>query len=244
MSEKIALITGAARRIGATITEHLHQYGYAVIIHCHHSIADARSLAEQLNSRRPDSALIISQDLLQPQAAERLIEQAIAWKNRLDLLVNNASVFIRSPCGNLNMAQWQQQFTVNVQIPFQLSCLAAPYLEAQEGSIINITDIHAEKPLKGYAVYCQTKAALLMQTKALARELAPKVRVNAVAPGAIAWPEQENLLTDDVRQQIIAMTPLKRHGSPVYIAQAVVALAGNAFITGQAINVDGGRSIN
>lgn len=240
--DKVALVTGAARRIGAAIAETLHAAGFRTAVHCFQSLAQARLLVEKLNGIRPDSACVFQQDLQQPQPG-RLIEAVLAWSGRLDVLVNNASVFIRSEGGDFDSADWDTLFRVNVQVPFLLSQAACAALAAGEGAIINITDIHAEKPLKGYAAYCQTKAALLMQTKALAREYAPAVRVNAVAPGAIVWPEQDNVLSDEVQKKIIAETPLKRHGSPEYIARAVLALAENPFISGQVLNVDGGRSV-
>jgi len=241
---QVALITGAARRIGAAIAMELHAAGFNVVIHCNQSVTAANQLALQLNSIRPDSALVIAANLNNPSSCQTLIDKALKWYGRLDLLVNNASLFIRSDIASFNMTDWQSLFTVNVQAPFALSVAAFASLAIHNGSIINITDIHAEKPLKEYAVYCQTKAALLMQTKALAKEFAPAVRVNAVAPGAITWPENDNALNNDQQKSIIAQTLLKRHGEPVFIAQAVLALAENPFITGQALDVDGGRSIN
>jgi len=240
---KVALVTGAARRIGAAIAEQLHQAGYSVIIHCRSSLAEAQSLAQNLNQKRPNSALVLPCDLCTHQAIEELISSATAWVGRLDVLVNNASIFSRTDLADFDDKGWSELFETNVKIPFQLSLAARPYLALQQGAIINITDIHADKPLKGYAVYCQTKAALVMQTKALAREFAPQIRVNAIAPGAIAWPEQGNVLSLEQKNEIINKTPLKRHGSPLFIAQAVLALIENPFITGQILNVDGGRSV-
>jgi len=242
-ANRVALITGAARRIGASIARHLHQAGFRVIIHCHQSSQDAEKLAIELNTLRPKSACVIAADLTLKPEAIGLIAQALAWGQQLDLLVNNASLFYSSPQDIINDEQWDTLFTLNVKAPFWLSTTARPYLATQLGSIINITDIHADKPLKGYSVYCQSKAALAMQTLALAREFAPEVRVNAVAPGAIIWPEAANALNDEQQQKIIAKTPLKQHGDPVYIAQAVLALVENPFITGQTLRVDGGRSI-
>jgi pteridine reductase len=240
---KVALVTGAARRIGAAIVKQLHQADFRVAIHCHHSLAEAQVLAQTLNQQRPGSALILQKDLGTPVVAKELIAAVVDWAGRLDLLVNNASLFKRSDCSVFNETDWDSLFTTNVKAPFLLSLAAHPYLALQQGAIINLTDVHADKPLKNYAVYCQSKAALAMQTKALAREFAPKVRVNAVAPGAIVWPEHENVLSIELQQQIIAQTPLKRRGEPIYIAQAVLALAENLFITGQILHVDGGRGI-
>jgi pteridine reductase len=240
---KVALVTGAARRIGAAIVTQLHQANFRVVIHCHQSLAEAQVLAQTLNQQRPDSALILQKDLGAPCMAKELIAAVVAWAGRLDLLVNNASVFKRSECSVFNETDWDTLFTTNVKVPFLLSLAAHPYLALKQGAIINITDVHADKPLKNYAAYCQSKAALAMQTKALAREFAPKVRVNAVAPGAIAWPEHENVLSLELQQRIIAQTPLKRRGEPSCVAQAVLALAENLFITGEILHVDGGRGI-
>jgi pteridine reductase len=241
---KVALVTGASRRIGAAIIMHLHELGYKVAIHCHQSVAEARALAAALNTIRPQSAAVFISDLNLATSYESLINEVIQWGARLDVLVNNASLFLRSDCNAFSVKDWQALFAVNVQAPFALSSAAYPFLSKSSGNIINITDIHAEKPLLGYAAYCQTKAALLMQTRALAREFAPTVRVNAVAPGAIAWPEQQNKLSASEQQKIIAKIPLLRHGAPHYIAEAVISLIKNSYITGQVIAVDGGRSIS
>ena len=240
-SKRVALITGAGRRIGACIAEYLHQHGWSVVIHCRHSRDEADALCHRLNQQRPDSAKVFAADLTQKQASESLIHQTMSWAGQLDLLVNNASLFIPSPLDHTNEDLLNTLFTINVQAPFWLSYAARKSLAKQQGAIINITDIHAETPLKGYAEYCQTKAALTMQTKALARDFAPDIRVNAIAPGAIAWPENENVLTSSQQQKIIDKTLLKRHGEPVFIAQALLALVNNPFITGQTLRVDGGR---
>ncbi|MBA3537519.1 MAG: pteridine reductase [Tatlockia sp.] len=240
---KVALITGAARRIGAAIACQLHQAGFRVLIHCHHSLVEAQQLAETLNQQRLQSAQVLQQDLCAANASNLLIDATLAFGGRLDVLVNNASIFERTNFSRFNETNWDNLFAANVRAPFLLSLAARPHLAMQEGVIVNITDIHAEKPLKGYAEYCQSKAALVMQTKALAREFAPEIRVNAVAPGAIVWPEHANLVSKEEQAEIIAKTPLKRKGQPQYIAQAVVALVENTFITGQILKVDGGRSI-
>lgn len=240
---RVALITGAGRRIGAVIAGTLHQAGFSVAIHCHHSRDEAEVLCDTFNNQRSNSARVFVADLTQKSGNQALITHVINWVGQMDLLVNNASIFTPTPLDALNDVRWEALFSINVQAPFWLSFAARPYLAIQQGAIINITDIHAERPLKGYAEYCQTKAALLMQTKALACEFAPDIRVNAVAPGAIAWPEQENALDLASQEKIIAKTPLKRHGEPIFIAQAVLALAENRFITGQTLRVDGGRLI-
>jgi pteridine reductase len=242
-ADKVALVTGASRRIGAAIVKKLHNSGFRVALHCHHSLREAKALAADLNQVRANSACVLQADLRESGVGVKLIQGVNDWAARVDLLVNNAAVFVRTDCKQLVINEWQDLFAINVQAPFSLSLAAFPLLAKNKGCIINITDIHAEKPLKDYAVYCQTKAALLMQTKALAREFAPDVRVNAVAPGAIAWPQEGNALSDEVQRQIIAKTPLQRHGDPLFIAEAVLALFCNSFITGQVLNVDGGRSI-
>ena len=239
----VALVTGSARRIGAEIVRALHQAGYCVVIHCHQSILDANQLAASLNALRPDSALVVEADLSDQVAVDEIINATVAWRGSLSVLVNNASVFTVTDLQTLNTDGYQMLFAVNVFAPWRLSLQARPWLEKMHGSIINITDIHAEKPLKHYAEYCQTKAALWMQTKTLAREFAPHIRVNAVAPGAIIWPEETNALSQAMQDRIIANTPLKRHGEPKQIAEAVLALLTNSFMTGQVLRVDGGRSI-
>ena len=240
---RVALVTGAARRIGAVIAEQLHRAGFNVVIHCHRSTREARALAQVLNETRSDSARVLVGDLTQQSTAVDLVAQAIDWQGRLDLLVNNASVFIRTPLPGLHEEAWDTMWLTQVKAPFWLSNAAYSALAKQEGSIINITDIHAERPLKDYGLYCQTKAALKMQTEVLAGEYAPRVRVNAVAPGAIAWPEHENALNVKQQAAILAKTPLKRHGDPRWVAHAVLLLVENAFITGQTVRVDGGRGI-
>ncbi|MFY7698318.1 MAG: pteridine reductase [Legionella sp.] len=239
----VALITGAGRRIGAAIATHLHSAGYRVIIHCLHSIAAAEELASKLNQVRSRSAMTIQADLSDPHVSS-LITDSIHWAGRLDLLVNNASIFKRNEINIYNATDCLQTFNINVFAPLCLSQAAYPYLAETKGVIINITDIHAHKPLKQYSVYCQSKAALTMQTFSLAREFAPLVRVNAIAPGAIVWPEHSNSLTDEQQQQIIDQTPLRQHGDPCFIAQAVLTLATNQFITGEILRVDGGRSLS
>lgn len=240
---KTALVTGGARRIGAAIVRKLHAADYKVIIHCHHSLQEAQCLAADLNAHRPHSALVLQKELTAPGAAEEMLTSVQEWTTRLDLLVNNASVFIRTDLTTFADTDWYSLFDIHVKAPFLLCLAARPLLAKHSGAIINITDIHAQKPLKEYSVYCQSKAALEMQTKSLAREFAPEIRVNAIAPGATAWPENFNSLTPEAKEKIIAKTPLKKHGDPDCIAQAVLALAENSFITGQILKVDGGRSL-
>lgn len=243
---RVALVTGAARRIGAAIVERLHQAGFNVVIHCYQSIQDADALAKKLNHLRSNSACVLVADLSLKSHACALIQHVIAWQGRLDILVNNASCFIKTPVGSVDgvdEAAWDTLWVTNVKSPYWLSEAARACLAKDGGCIVNITDIHAEKPLSDYAVYSQTKAALKMQTEALAREYAPNIRVNAVAPGAIAWPEGENALSPEAQEKIISKTLLKKHGEPKWIAEAVLSFVLNEFITGQTLRVDGGRSL-
>lgn len=242
-SDKVALVTGGAQRIGAAMVRHLHAAGFKVIIHYRKAKSSAEQLAAELNALRPQSALPLAQDLCEANAAQVLMATIEKQLSRLDVLVNNASVFKASLMQDFNAMDFTELFTLHVQAPYALSLAAKPLLERQQGVIINITDIHAQKPLKNYGLYCQSKAALEMQTKVLARELAPKIRVNAIAPGAILWPTGENSLDNKTKQQILSQTPLQCHGSPLYVAQTLLALIENPFITGQIVAVDGGRSL-
>lgn len=241
---KVVLITGAARRIGASMTEAFHERGYRVLIHAHTSAEEANALCSKLNALRPNSAHVHLADLCDPATPEHLIAAALNWAGRLDCLIHNASVFLRTDEALPSRESWQHLFKLNVEAPYYLSYAAKQHLEETHGSIMYLTDIHAHAPLNGYSVYCQTKAALHMQMLTLAKLFAPHVRVNAIAPGAIAWPEGSNTLSKKIQDHIIANTPLLKHGSPTYIAQAVLALVENPFITGQVLKVDGGRSLS
>ena len=234
---RVAVITGAARRMGAELARHLHQAGFRVVLHYHHSAAAAAALVDSWNQVRDHSAIALEADLCSPGAGLRMLKAAAAEWGRLDLLVNNAAIFSRLD------RDWDQMWQCNVQAPYYLSLAALPYLASSEGSIINITDTHAQTPLRGYAAYCQTKAALAMQTQALAQEFAPKVRVNAIAPGAILWPEGDNQLDVSSQEKIISKTRLQRHGHPDNIAQAMLYLVNNTYVTGQSLQVDGGRHL-
>lgn len=242
-ARKTALVTGGARRVGAAIVKTLHQAGYKVLIHCRHAQVEAEALARALNGLSPDSAMVVCGDLTEAGLADKLVNSVKKWTGRLDVLVNNASIFQRTDCLQESPEAWEALFAIHVRAPFVLSLACRTLLAKQQGCIINITDIHAERPLKGYAVYCQSKAALEMQTKSLALEFAPDIRVNAVAPGPTIWPEPPNELSAQDKQAIIAKTLLKREGDPLYVAQAVLALAQNAYMSGQIIKVDGGRSL-
>jgi pteridine reductase len=240
----VALVTGGARRIGAAIVRQLHQIGYDVVVHYRHAEREAEALVFELNSARPGSACKLHMALERESDTRSLITSAYAWHSRLDVLVNNASVFFRTPVQETSSQEiCDALWRTNVHVPYWLSEYAFPFLAQQRGVIINLTDIHAEKPIREYSIYCQTKAALHMQTLSLAKEYAPQVRVNAVAPGAILWPEGENMLDDGKKATIIEKTPMACHGAPVWVAQAVVALVENQFITGQTLKVDGGRSL-
>lgn len=240
---KTALITGAARRIGAEIARTLHANNYHVIIHCNHSIAEANQLAAALNKIRADSARVIQQPLENIDALPKLIAEAAACWNQLDLLVNNASNFFPTSFGQVTAEQWNSLHAVNLQAPFFLSQAAWPWLQKTKGNIVNIADIHAYIPMGNYSAYSIAKAGVVMMTKALAKEMAPNVRVNAIAPGCMMWPEGENELTETQQEKLTAKTYLKRHGSPQDVAQAVLYLANAAYVTGQILNVDGGRSV-
>lgn len=245
MKRKTALITGAAHRIGRAITCQLYELGYHVIIHANQSKEAAVFLKDSLNqhSNKPRAELVLL-DLRDKDAANTLIHTSLQFTGQLDLLVNNASLFIKDESLKKSKERLSELYLVNVALPHQLSDMAYPFLREQRGAIINLTDIHATHPLKDYQYYAETKAALNQQTRHLARQFAPFVRVNAVAPGAIAWPEGENTLCEHVKQKIIAKTPLQRHGTPEDIAFCVGFLSQHTFITGQIIHVDGGRSLN
>lgn len=239
---KVALITGAARRIGAEIARTLHDAGMNIVLHYNTSAEEALNFCQQLNDKRENSAVSIRANLHAIEEEKNLIQQAvIPWK-RLDVLVNNASRFYRSPVGKVDSDAWDDLLNSNLKAPFFLAQEAAPFLAANKGSIVNITDIYAERPLPDYAVYCISKSGLLMMTKVLAKELGPDIRVNAVAPGSILWPEGENSLSDEEKQKIIDRTLLLRSGMPADIAKAVLFFVRDAdYVTGQVLNVDGGR---
>ena len=240
---RVALITGAALRIGAGIASALHARGCDVLLHYHHSEEEAGALAEQLNAIRPGSAFLMNADLAQGSGPQNLAEQVRAHTNRLDLLVNNASRFYPTPLGDVDYEAWKDLMGSNVRGPFFLSQALLPELKSANGAIINILDIHAEKPMRRHTVYCMAKSALLMMTRSLARELGPEIRVNGVSPGAIMWPEHEPPQAE--KDYILERTVMKQMGSPQDIAGAVVFLGLDApYITGQVLAVDGGRSLN
>ena len=244
MSAPTILITGAARRVGAAIARTLHAAGANVALHYRSSRGEAGQLAAQLNATRPGSALAMAAELGDKTALEALVAETVKRFGRLDGLVNNASGFFATPIGRIDEGNWQQLIDSNLKGPLFLAQAAAPYLATQGGAIVNITDIHVDRPLKGYAVYSSAKAGLTGLTRSLAIDLAPQVRVNAIAPGAIVWPEDDSFSAAE-RAAIVARTPLQRIGSEDDIARTVKFLLFDApFITGQIINVDGGRSIH
>ena len=239
---KTALVTGAARRIGAAIARKLHAAGANVVLHYRGAEAEAAALEAELNAVRAGSAAKVKADLLAPIAPRLLLGSALERFGRLDVLVNNASSFYPTAIGSIEAGHWDELIGSNLRAPLFIAQEAAPALKKQRGAIVNITDIHAERPLKGYAVYSIAKAGLVAMTRALALELGPEVRVNAVAPGAIAWP-QDGQFAPDERARILATTPLERLGASAEIARAVHFLATAPFVTGQILAVDGGRSV-
>lgn len=243
---KVVLVTGAARRIGAEIARTFHQLNYQVIIHYNTSEAEAHKLASELNNIRAGSAQTICCDLAalaDNNYAEQFAHQAIEYYGKIDVLVNNASSFFPTVLGEVSLDMWRDLMISNAGGPFFLSQVLAPFLRIVKGAIINISDIHAIKPLKGYPVYSMAKAANNMLTQSLAKELAPEVRVNAIAPGPILWPEDANELNAEQKTELLNKTLLKKPGCPQDVADAVVFLAQSHYITGQILAVDGGRSI-
>ncbi len=239
---KVALITGAAQRIGAQITRLLHTQGMHLALHYRHSTGPARALKEELDSVRPDSVLLIQADLHAIDRIPALIAKVGSWRSRLDLLVNNASSFYPTPLDRTDEAQWDDLLGSNLKAPFFLARHAAALLKANGGCIINMVDIHAQRPLKDHPVYSIAKAGNAMMVRTLARELGPEVRVNGIAPGAILWSETQ--LNENVKQEILDRTALKRPGEPDDIARALLFLFRDApYVTGQILAVDGGRTL-
>ncbi len=240
-SQPVVLITGAAHRVGAAVAEALHAEGFNLVLHYRQSKDAAQALHIKLNTRRTGSAALVQGDLLDTVKLPKLVQQAVDIWGRLDVLINNASTFYPTPVGEVTEAQWDDLMGSNLKAPFFLAQAAAPALATHHGCIINMADIHAERPLKGYPVYSAAKAGLVMLTKALARELGPGIRVNAVAPGPVLWPDN---LAEETKQHIQSRTALKRAGHPSDVARAILFLIRDAgYITGQVIAVDGGRSI-
>ena len=244
LTDKVVLITGGAKRVGAAVCRLLHLKGARVMLHHRASVAEARVLQGELNARRADSVALIQADLLNGASLPDLIKTTVKQFGGLDVLINNASSFFPTVLGEITEKAWDDLIGTNLKAPLFLSQAAAPELRKRHGCIVNIVDIHAELPMKNYVVYTVAKGGLLALTKSLARELGPEVRVNGVAPGTIVWPEDDTWSDDVSRQRIISQTALKRIGDPGDIAKAVEFLVAAApYVTGQVIAVDGGRSI-
>jgi pteridine reductase len=240
---KTALVTGSARRIGACIARTLHGRGCDLVLHYHGSADQAVKLAKELNAVRSGSATTVQADLADGAAIERLAEGVRSRVSRLDLLVNNASRFFPTAVGETSRAQWDALLESNLAGPYFLTQALLPQIRAARGSVINILDVYATRPLRGHVVYCMAKAGLQMMTLALAKELGPDVRVNGVAPGAILWPENE--MPETERRKILEKVVLGTAGAPEDIASAVTYLGLDApYVTGQVLAVDGGRSLN
>lgn len=240
-TQKVAFITGAAKRIGKQTALSLHEQGFDVIIHCNNSANEAKELCLQLNAKRINSAVFLQADLLKINSIKKLVMDSIQVFGRIDVLINNASTFYPTPVNDVTETVWDDLFGTNLKAPFFLSQALTEELSKNKGSIINMVDIHADKPLKDYSVYCMAKAGLVMLTKSLARELAPNIRVNGVAPGAILW--HENELTEQDKIDVLSEISLQKLGSPKDIAQAISFLIQAEYVTGQIIAIDGGRSV-
>ena len=239
---KVALVTGGVRRIGAVVCRLLHAQGMNLVIHYRSSEKEAHALQAELHALRPESVMLVRGDLLNAAKLDNLVYETIDSFERLDALINNASSFYPTPMGKATEKHWDELIGSNLKAPFFLAQAAAPHLKKTHGCIVNMADIHADRPLRTYPIYCAAKAGLVMLTKSLARELAPEVRVNAVAPGTILWPESD--LDEITKQRIISRVPLKRSGDPSDIARTILFLVRDAgYITGQVIAVDGGRSV-
>ncbi len=242
LTGKTVLITGGARRVGAVMARALHGAGARIVLHYRSSAQAAEQLAAQLNGERAESVALAEADLLDPQALQRLAATAAATYGRLDILVNNASSFYPTPIGQIDERVWHDLIGTNLKAPLLLAQAASGALRESGGLILNLVDIHGLRPLRHHTVYSVAKAGLIMLTKSLARELGPQVRVNAIAPGPVMWPESG--VDEALRRHIIERTALKRTGSPEDIARAALFFACDApFVTGQILAIDGGRSI-
>lgn len=239
---KCALITGAAKRIGAAIAIKLHDAGFNITLHYRHSQNEAIALAQQLNKMRAGSVITLQADLLDDIAQQKLVDSHIAHWGNLDVLVNNASRFYPTPINSATRAQWQDVMGSNVEAPFFLSQKCFPFLKKTHGSIINIVDIYSQKPLTQHPIYSISKAGIAMLTKTLATELAPDIRVNSISPGNILWPS-DNIPNEALQQKMLSNIPLRRQGEPNDIAETVLFLINQPYMTGQLVNVDGGKSL-
>lgn len=238
---KVALVTGSAKRIGKQTALTLHQQGYDIVIHCNNSTADAQTFMDELNAKRENSATYVKANLNRHDEVIELANSALKAFGRLDVLVNNASTFYPTEVDEVDQTIWDDLFASNLKAPFFLIQQLTEELTKRNGAVVNIVDIHADRPLKGYPVYCMAKAGLVMLTKSLSRELAPNIRVNGVAPGPILW--HENELSEQDKQKVLDEVLLQKLGSPKDIAQAVSYLVQAEYVTGHILAVDGGRSI-
>ena len=245
MQGKVVLVTGGAKRVGAAICRRLHAAGAQIAVHYRSSDQEALALQKELNKLRAKSAAVFQADLLDLHTLPQLVHKVIRHFGQLDVLVNNASSFYATPLADIDERQWQDLLGTNLKAPLFLAQAAADELRRRHGCIVNIVDIHAERPMHGHLLYSAAKAGLVALTKGLAQEMAPQVRVNAIAPGVIVWPENETWADQEQRRKIVAHTLLKREGEPDDIARTVQFLiADSPYITGQIIAVDGGRSVN
>lgn len=242
LAGRVALVTGAAKRLGAAIARGLHAEGASLVIHFHRSGSAAAQICAELNSIRTDSCVTAGADLLHTAGLTALVARAVEHFGQLDILINNASSFYPTPFGTIAQSQWDDLIGTNLKAPLFLAQAAAPYLRQRDGLIVNMIDIHARRPLPQHPVYCIAKAGLAMLTRSLARELGPQVRVNGIAPGPVMWPEAG--LPADLKDDIVAKTLLKRSGCSEDIVRAVLFFAKDApYVTGQILAVDGGRSV-
>ncbi|MDX1610415.1 MAG: pteridine reductase [Halofilum sp. (in: g-proteobacteria)] len=244
LAGQTALVTGGARRIGAALVRALHGAGANVAIHCRRSRAEAEALASELDATRSGSTRVLTGDLLDPATCEQVATAAAEAWDRLDVVVNNASSFYPTPVGSIDAQAFEDLIGSNLRAPLFVAQAAAPALRAQRGCIVNLADIHGQRPRPGYPVYCAAKAGLIMLTRSLAQELAPEVRVNAIAPGSILWPEGPNETDAETRAAVVESTPLRRQGEPADLVAALLYLVRDAgFVTGQVLAVDGGRGL-
>ena len=255
---KVALVTGAAKRLGAAIVRDLHQHKFNVVIHYRNSSAAAKAMCHELNQIRPDSSFCVQADLAKTNEVKTLCDKATNKWGRVDVLVNNASSFSPSYLGETTEDKWDDIFASNSKAPFFISQYLTPTLKKNQGVIINMIDIHGDKPLKNHTVYSMAKSSLAMLTRALAKELAPDIRVNGISPGAILWPQlnsdtvvsqmieqelNENSVSESQKKNVVSNIPLGRIGKVEDITKTVNFLLNAPYITGQIIVVDGGRSL-
>lgn len=240
MSAPVALITGGAKRIGAAIVRAFHDRGCNIVLHYRSSVTEARQLADELNATRPDSVKLVQAALDSADEVRRLAEDTLACYQRLDYLINNASTFYPTPILEATEDDWDILINSNLRSPFRLLQHLVPALKESQGAVVNVVDIYADNPLKSHTVYCIAKAGLAMLTKSAAVELGPDIRVNAVSPGAILWPE--TMVEDG--ELLIEASALKRLGTPLELATTAVFLAMDAtYVTGNNVKVDGGRAL-